>query len=193
MTTQNDLGDLRQQWQRQNAEPMDVAALHRQVTADSRAHGRALVITLVRSLAVLAAMFARALSLGQPEAWFGAFWTAAFAAVVWPVSMWMSRGTWRPRSETTAAYLEISIRRCKAVMLAAPVGITLYLAGLAGALLWRHRLFGVEWSDLLSSGSVIIAGWLGAPLYAGGMLWYAARQRRRLSVLQALQRQLGES
>ena len=104
----------------------------------------------------------------------------------------LSRGTWRPRDESTSAHLDLSIRRCRAVLLAAPVGIVLYLLGLGGALLWRHRLFGGEWSELLSSGAVIIAGWIGAPLYAGGMLWYANRQKRRLGVLEALKRQLGE-
>lgn len=192
MNTRNDLGDLRRQWQQQPASTLDVATLHRQVEFESQAHNRALIITAVLTVLVLIVMLVRALRLGSGEAWFGAIWTGIFAAIVWPVSIWLSRGTWRPRDESTAAHLDLSIRRCKAVLVAAPVGIVLYLLGLLGALLWRHRLFGGEWSELLSTGAVIIAGWIGAPLYAGGMLWYASRQRRRLGVLEALKRQLGE-
>jgi hypothetical protein len=79
------------------------------------------------------------------------------------------------------------------VILAAPLGILLYLAGLAGSLLWKQRLLGVEWSQLLEAPSMLIAGWIGAPLYSLAMLWNVHRHRQRLRVLLDLKRQLGES
>jgi hypothetical protein len=78
------------------------------------------------------------------------------------------------------------------VILAAPIGIVLYIAGLAGTLVWKQRLFSIEWSQLLESPSVIIAGWIGAPVYALGMLWNARRQQQQLTFLQDLRRQLGD-
>ncbi len=192
MNSRPDLGELRQQWHRQHAAPLDVGALHSQVQAESRAQSRALLITVLLTAAVLCVVFARALLLRTPTAWFGALWTLLFAAVVWPVSLWLARGTRRPRDESTTAHIEVSIRRCRAALIMAPVGIVLYLAGLTSTLLMRQRLFGGEWSELLFSTPMIITGWIGVPLYAGGLLWYARRQRQRLKVLETLQRQLGE-
>jgi hypothetical protein len=106
--------------------------------------------------------------------------------------MWLSRGTWRPRDESLAACLDVSIRRCRSVIIAAPIGIVLYIAGLIGSLAWRQRLLGVEWQALLDTPAMIIAGWIGTPLYAIGMLVNAQLQRRRLVFLERLRQQLGE-
>ena len=40
---------------------------------------------------------------------------------------------------------------------------------------------------------MILAGWIGAPLYSLALLLNAKRHRQRLRVLQDLKRQLGES
>jgi len=50
----------------------------------------------------------------------------------------------------------------------------------------------VEWQQLLETPAMIIAGWIGAPLYAIGMLVNAQLQRRRLHFLERLRQQLGE-
>jgi hypothetical protein len=190
MNTRPDLGDLRQAWQRQPAAPLDVAALQAQVRSESRAHQLALWVAAALTLLVVAVMLARALLTQRPEAWFGVAWSLLFAVVVWPVVLWLARGTWRPRDESALACLDVSIRRVRAVQAGAPLGILLYLLGLAGAVLMRQRLFGGEWADLLQSPSLIVAGWIGAPAYAAFMLWYAKRQRERLAVLRSLRGQL---
>jgi len=192
MSIRPDLGELRQAWQRQPAAPLDVAALHAQVRAESHAHQRALWVAAALTLVVLVLMLGRAVITQRPEAWFGVAWTTLFVALVWPVSLWLSRGTWQPRDESTLACLDVSIHRARSVQAGAPVGILLYGVGLASAVLMRRQLFGGQWEDVLFSPSLILAGWLGGPVYAAGMLWYARRQRQRLEVLQALRGQLGE-
>ena len=37
---------------------------------------------------------------------------------------------------------------------------------------------------------MIIAGWIGAPLYSAGVLWNAGRHRKRLALLLDLKQQL---
>ncbi len=78
-------------------------------------------------------------------------------------------------------------------MLAAPVGILLYVAGLVGSLAWKQRLLDVDLRQLLEAPAMIVSGWIGAPLYALGMLWNAQRHRKRLAALLDLKRQLSES
>lgn len=192
MNTISELKDLRRQWQKQPPPSADVTALRQRVTSDTRTHVRTLVIVAIGTALVIGAAVVKALRSGEPSAWFAVLFAAAFALLVWLVAMWLSRGTWRPRDESIAAHLDVSIRRCRSVIIAAPVGIALYVAGLIGSLIWRHRLLGVEWQQLLETPSMVIAGWIGGPAYAIGMLINAQVQRRRLAFLERLRRELGE-
>jgi len=190
MNALQNLDEMKQRWQAQATAGPDLTALRDRVAADNRNHRRTLVFVAIATLAVLLITFGYAWQSARTAAWFSFAFTAAFAALVWLVAMWLSRGTWQPRDGSTAAYLEVSIQRCRSVILAAPVGVVLYLAGLAGSLAWKQRLLGLEWDQLLAAPSVIIAGWIGAPLYSLGMLWNAQRHRKRLALLLDLRRQL---
>jgi hypothetical protein len=193
MNAQPDLGALKRQWQSAAPPLPDIAALRERVSADTRAHWRTLFLVLAMTVLVLAGSLAYALRSPHEGAWLSFGFSVLFATLVWSVALWMSRGTWRPRDDTIAAALDLSIRRCRSMILAAPVGIALYLLGLVGSLAWKDRLFGVDWSSMLGTPAMIVAGWIGAPLYAAGMLWNARRQKARLKVLVELRRQLSES
>jgi hypothetical protein len=192
MNAISELKDLRREWQKQPPPSADVAALRQRVASDTRTHTRTLVAVAVCTALVIAATVIKALRSDQPGAWFGVLFTATYALLVWLVAMWLSRGTWRPRDESIAAHLDVSVRRCRSVIIGAPVGIALYIAGLIGSLIWRQRLLGVEWQQLLTTPSMIIAGWIGGPAYAIGMTINAFLQRRRLAFLERLRQQLGE-
>lgn len=193
MNAQPDFGSLKRQWQSAAPPLPDIAALRERAAADTRAHWRALLLVLAMTALILAGSLTFALRSGEPGAWLSFGFSTIFATLVWSVALFMSRGTWRPRDDTIAACLELSIRRCRSMVLAAPVGIALYVVGLAGSLLWKDRLFGVDWPGVLGTPAMIIAGWIGAPLYATAMIWNARRQRARLKVLLELKRQLAES
>ena len=188
-----ELDRMKQRWQAQSATGPDLAALQDRVAAENRGQRRTVVVVGSLTLLVLAATGIRALLGDGPNAWFGFVFTAAFATLVWLVALLLSRGTWRPRDGSTAAYLEVSIRRCKSVIVAAPIGVVLYIAGLTGSLVSKQRLLGLDWGDMLGAPSMIIAGWIGAPLYTFSMLWNARRERKRLALLQDLKQQLGEN
>lgn len=192
MNARPDLGSLKRQWQSAAPPLPDIAALRERVNADTRAHQRALLVVTLMTALILTGSLLYAVRSPDPAAWLSFGFATLFTTLVWSVALWMSRGTWRPRDDSVAAALEVSIRRCRSIILAAPVGIALYVLGLAGSLAWKDRLFGVDWSTALGTPAMIAAGWIGAPLYAGGMLWNARRQRARLRALQELQRQLKE-
>lgn len=187
-----ELGNLRQQWQQQSPPAADVAALRQRVAADTRTHRRTLVIVAIGTLLVLGFTLLRAARSDEPNTWVSVVFVTCFAVLVWLVALVLSRGTWRPRDESIAAYIDLSIHRCRSVIVAAPIGIVLYVAGLVGSLAWRQRLLGVEWQQLLQAPEMIIAGWIGAPAYAIGMIVNAHAHRRRLVFLEKLRRELGE-
>lgn len=192
MNATPDLGDLRQQWQRQSPPATDVAALRQRVAADTRTNRRTLVIVAVGTLLMLGYSLLRAARSTEPNTWVSVVFVTCFAVLVWLVALVLSRGTWRPRDESIAAYIDLSIHRCRSVIVAAPIGIVLYVAGLIGSLAWRQRLLGVEWQQLLQAPEMILAGWIGAPAYAIGMIVNARAQRRRLAFLEKLRSELGE-
>lgn len=193
MNPQTDFGALKQQWQSGSQPLPDIAALRERVAADTRSHWWALGLVIVMTVAILAISLGFAVGSGEPPAWVSFGFSVLFATLAWSVALWLSRGTWRPRDDTISAALELSIRRCRSMILAAPMGIALYVVGLVGSLAWKDRMFGVDWPGVLGTPSMIVAGWVGAPLYAAGMLWNARRQRARLKVLVELKRQLAES
>jgi hypothetical protein len=190
MNALQELNDMKQRWQTQAAAGPDIAALRERVAADNRSHRRTLLVLALATLGMLLVSLAHAIGSTRDDAWFSFTFTAGFATLVWVIALWLSRGTWEPRDGSTAAYLEVSIQRCRSVILAAPVGVVLYLAGLAGSLAWKQRLLGLELEHLLTTPSMIVAGWIGAPLYSLGMLWNAQRHRKRLALLLDLRKQL---
>lgn len=192
MNVNSDLDSLRQCWQTQAPPTADVNALRQRVADESRTNTRTLVIVSIGTLLVLGFTLLRAMRSDEPNTWVSVVFVTCFAVLVWLVAMVLSRGTWRPRDDSIAAYIDLSIHRCRSVIVAAPVGIVLYVAGLIGSLAWRQRLLGVEWQQLLQAPEMILAGWIGAPAYAIGMLINARVQRRRLAFLEKLRRELGE-
>lgn len=114
----------------------------------------------------------------------------AFVVLVWLTALWLARGTWRPRDESAAAFLEVSIRRCRAAMLGVPVAFVLYAAELIYVLISMQRIEAVDLGTLLRSPQFVAVGWIGGPVYLAGQLWYGHRQRQRLQRLRLLQAQL---
>mgnify|MGYP003383170549 CR=1 FL=1 len=187
-----ELKSLRQQWQGQTPPSTDVVALRQMVAAESRSNIRTLVIVAIGTVLLLGFTILKGLRSDEPNTWVSVVFATCFAVLVWLVALVLSRGTWRPRDESIAAYIDLSIHRCRSVIVAAPIGIILYVAGLVGSLAWRQRLLGIEWQQLLQAPEMILAGWIGAPAYAIGMIINARVQRGRLAFLEKLRRELGE-
>jgi hypothetical protein len=121
-----------------------------------------------------------------------ATWT--FIAAAWTIALVNSRGTWRPLAETTAAYLDLSIRRCRSTLRGLAWGVALYVVELAFCVGWRlYRLDGdVPVAHVLASASVVVLGWVGLPAFVGLAIWYGRRTRAELARLEELRHQLGD-
>jgi hypothetical protein len=181
-----------QSWQRSwRAQPLPIASaaeLTRMVQRGTRTAVYTTLAAAVFTLLVLAPLLRRAAQ-GAVDLRF-LTGILVFVALVWGAALWLARGTWRPRDESTAAFIEVSIRRARAAQLGVPVALVLYAAELLYVLMSMHRLEGIGWRELLLSPQFIAIGWIGGPLYLAGQLWYARRERRRLSRLREIQAEL---
>lgn len=188
MSTDTELHAWQRQWREQSLPATTADDLARSVRKGTSLARNWTIAAAVLTVVMLVPLLQRTLSgSANPRFVIGVL---LFVVLVWSSTMWLARGTWRPRDESTAAFLDVSIKRCRAAMVGAPVGIVIYAAELLYVLLSVHRLEGVEWGTLLRSAPVVLIGWIGAPLYVASQIWYARRQRARLRRLQELQAQL---
>jgi hypothetical protein len=117
-----------------------------------------------------------------------------FIAVVWVSSLWIARGTWRPLGQTTAAYVELAIRRCQSNIRASRLGMWTYGAQLVTVCFIASVMAesSARLVSLLTSWPVILIGWIGLPTYIAWMTWFQRKKRTELARLLELKRQLTE-
>jgi hypothetical protein len=113
-----------------------------------------------------------------------------FIVVVWVVSLWVARGTYRPLADTTAAFVDVSIRRREANVRGATLGACLYVFQLVFLVLVMAAASPAGIAAVLKSNAVIVLGWVGVPAGLAALYWFRRRQRADLERLRELKRQL---
>lgn len=184
-TTDHELQAWQREWREQPlaaASVADLAASVRRGTALAR--GWTIAAAVLTAISVLPLLL-RAVR-GEAEGRFAAG-ILVFVALIWVCTLWLARGTWRPRDESTAAFLDVAIRRCRAALWGAPVGIVLYVAEILYVLFSLERIEGADWTTQLRSPAMVVVAFVVGPLYIGGQAWYSLRQRRQLRRWRALQ------
>jgi hypothetical protein len=193
MSVDVELDRWRQQWQggQEDAIQADAAdALRRRVLRDTRQIWLGLIVPILVTVVIGGGIALRALRSGQAvdvvlavEGWL-------FIVVVWVGSLRIARGTWRPLADTTAAFIDVSIRRCEANLRGVSFGAYLYMVQLLFVVLVMVFSSPVGLVAVLTSPSTILIGWLGLPLFFVWMFWFRRRQRARLEYLHELKCQL---
>jgi hypothetical protein len=193
MTADTDLQEWRRQWQGEPASASRAAEaerLRQRVLRETRWTKLGLIVPIWITIGVGGGMIWLALTTGllvhvvlAIEAWL-------FIAVIWGGCLWIARGTWRPLANTTAAFVDISIRRRKANLRGTTFGVWLYVF----QLLVMKAIVGFVTNetlvDSLTSAHMIIFGWIGLPLILVALHWFRKRQRAELERLLELERQL---
>ena len=113
-----------------------------------------------------------------------------FIALAWIVSLLLARGTWRPRADTTAAFIDVAVRRCESALATVPFALVLYVLQLLFVLAWKARYSPDNLAAVLTSWPTIALGWIGLPLFAVLMMRYRQRKRAELARLLQLRAQL---
>jgi hypothetical protein len=193
MSIDAELASWRRQWRSgpDGAAGADAAEeLTRRVLRDTRWMKLGLIAPVLVTFGIGGPVVLRALRTGQVidavlavECWL-------FIVVTWAGCLWLARGTWRPLADTTAAFVDISIRRREANIRSASFGACLYVLQFLFIVLVKIFSSAVGAVAVLTSPYVILLGWLGLPLVSAWMVWFRRRQRAQLEHLRALRVQL---
>jgi hypothetical protein len=193
MNTDVELGDWRRQWQSCAESAADADALERlrrRVLRETRWNKLMLVWPVLVTILVGGWMTSRALRTGQGLDVLLAIEGWIFIVVMWAGSMWIARGTWQPLADTTAAFVEVSIRRREANLRGATFGACAYVVQLVFVVLALGVASPVGFVPLLASVYVIVTGYIGVPVGLVVLGWFRRRQRADLQRLREFQRQL---
>ncbi len=158
MSMDTELETWRQEWQSEPAVPPD---LRRRVERQSRRLKIAIALDILVTVVMGGAVIVLAVRLPRPDMLVLAAATWFFIAGAWAFRLSISRGLWTPAAVNTAAFVDLSIRRCRAQMKAAAFGGVLYVCEIAFCLGWIYRH---------SARSSPLAGWLTGSLTAR-MVW----------------------
>jgi len=107
--------------------------------------------------------------------------TWLFITVAWIFALVSRRNSWTPVASTTAAFLELSIRRCHAALRSVIFGAILYAVEMTFCLTWIfHETHALNWTTLLIV-TLITA------IFAIFLMRYRRKKRTELSYLKNLQ------
>jgi hypothetical protein len=114
-------------------------------------------------------------------------WVMLLAA--WTTSITLSRGTWRPAADTTAAFLEFSILSCRRRRQSIAAAAVLYAVMLAFVLTWKYIVLSAAspidlWTFLTTGFHLIV--WLVTLALGALALWRRRVLRQELENLQQL-------
>jgi hypothetical protein len=193
MNTDVELQNWRQQWQSrpESADTADaVERLRNRVLRETRWLKVSLIAPILVTLVIGGGMTLRALRSEQPLDVLFAIETWVFIVVTWVGCLWIASGTWRPLADTTAAFVDVSIRRREANVRGAIFGVCLYVGQLVFVLVALGAPSPGGLVALLTSSFVMVAGWIGVPVGVSIAYWFLRRQRADLEHLRELKRQL---
>jgi hypothetical protein len=185
MSLDTELETWRREWQSDTAVPPD---LRRRVARQSRwlkiGIAGDILVTVVIGGGVLA-LTARS---PQPDMPLLAAATWSFIAVAWAFRLTISRGLWSPAAMDTAAFVDLSVRRCRAQLAATLFGAGLFVCEMAFCLGWIYRHSASRAPFLLWLFGLWINGLVG-PLTLAFFLflvWYRRKKRAELAWLLSL-------
>jgi hypothetical protein len=188
-----ELEKWRRQWQGgagTESRADEVERLRRRVTSETRWLKLGLIGPIFVTFGVGGGTILIALLTGWTVHLVIAIETWIFIAVCWIGSLWLARGTWRPLAETTAAYVDVSIRRRESYTRGATFCVCLYVFQLVFVALVVGSFMNLGIIGVLTSPQMIVIGWIGLPLVLVGAYWFRRRQRAQLERLLELKRQL---
>ncbi len=158
MNTNAEIDTWRRLWQTQS-DALAPADLRDRIAREIRRQKVALIAPVLVTLVIGGVVVARAIASPQLDNVVMAVEAWLYIAAIWAGSLWISRGTRRPLADTTLAFIELSIRRCRSILSGLRFGAFMYIAQLLVMLLLRHRYSGLSWDAIL--GSWPVSCWAG--------------------------------
>ena len=115
-------------------------------------------------------------------------------AIAWSTSVLLRHGAWQPAAVTTAAFIEISVLRCRRALWALTAQAILFVPILTFDLVWLyvHRGETDIWTFLMRP-AVVLIGWGGTLAAGAAALWHRRTLRREMDRLRQLRHQLEDA
>ena len=186
MNSDTELETWRREWKTESTVPAD---LRRKVKRQSRWLKIGIAADSLVTVVIGGGVIALALRLPQHDMTLLVAATWIFIAAAWAFRLASHRGVWSPAAVSTAAFVDLLIKRCKAKLAATAFGGALYLCEIAFCLAWIYghsapRLTWIAW--LFFSSLFIDLVWLCTIAFSVLLLWYRKRKHAELAWLLTL-------
>lgn len=183
----------RRQWQADDAIPAD---LRRRVERETRTLRRERYASIAVTVIMGGGAAGWALVAQQPSVVALAIGVWFFIAIAWVVSAGLRRDILTPSADTTTAFLDLSIRRCRRRLQGLVAQAVLYVTILAFDFVWiYHYQTATRPMDpiaFLTSGRML-AIWAALAVPPAVGVWYRGRLRNELQNLLSLRKQFDAS
>jgi hypothetical protein len=172
-------------------EPAWGGLIRDRVARQSRRLWMGLLAPILVTAAAGGVLVARAMRLGRFIDYAAALEGGLFIIVVWVCCLRLARGTWKPLAQSTAAFVDLAIRRTRSNLAIARLSPWLYAGQiiLGAAVGWSQHESGALVA-YFTSWPLIVMGWIGVPIFIAWLIWYCRRQAAELQRLLELKRQL---
>jgi hypothetical protein len=188
MNVDTELEFWRQQWQSGTAVPLD---LRRKVEQQSRFMKINLIGEILVTILIGGAVTGWAVRSPDAGIVLLAVGTWVFIALGWTFGLTVNRGSWSPSAQNTAAFIDLSVRRCRGRLAAVWFAAGMFLLQVAFVLGWVYHYSPAHQAPLLTwlfFGSIAIdIVWVCALAILGFLVWYWRRKRAELAYLLGLQ------
>jgi len=185
MSMDTELETWRREWQSETAVPPD---LRRRVERQSRWMKIGMAADVLVTVVIGGGVIALTARSPQPDMLLLAAATWSFIVAAWAFRVAVTRGLWSPAAIDTAAFVDLSVRRCRAQLKATLFGAGLYACEMAFCLGWIYRhaaprpplvnwLFGSLFNGLV---------WLFSLAFFVFLAWYRRKKRAELAWLLSL-------
>jgi hypothetical protein len=118
--------------------------------------------------------------------------TWVFLAAAWAFAVAINRGNWSPSALDTAAFVDLSLRRCRSRLATIWFGAGLFLCEIGCCPAWVYDYSPEPRKPLLTwlffSSLPIDFVWLSTLAFFGGLVWYRRKKRAELAYLIDLRR-----
>ena len=191
MNTDVELEIWREQWQAETIVPVN---LRRSVERQSRLMKIGLLADTLVTIMMGGGATALAFLSSEPGVGLVAVATWLFLAAAWAVVLTANRGLWAPSALDTAAFVDVSVRRCQSALTTTWFAAGLFVSEVAFGLGWayQHSIHGhtTLWSWLFFSSPRIDIVWICTVAFFGAMEWYRRRKRAELASLLKLREEM---
>ncbi len=184
MNTDLELDAWRQQWQSDTAIPFD---LREKVQRQSRLMKMALICDILVTVVMGGGATMWAAHSSMPGAALVAIATWIFLAAAWSFVLTANRGLWAPSAIDAAAFVDLSIRRCRGALATTWFAACLFIGEVAFGLSWAYMHSLHPQTSLLSwlwfGSARIDIVWACTLAFFVAMVWYRRKKQAELARL----------